>query len=128
MFEELYTSKEIITIRDVKMCINLQTVDSRINFMSHGDSHSLKVIRKGKKVKEAEHAAAAGPSRGPAAGVRTTATAPSAEPAAGVGSTATAESLGIKRRRVSIPADERTKEQLIVDCTSFLNRLGYTVQ
>ena len=52
MFEELYTSKEIITIRDVKMCINLQTVDSRINFMSHGDSHSLKVIRKGKKVKE----------------------------------------------------------------------------
>ena len=52
MFEELYTSKEIITIRDVKMCINLQTVDSRINFMSHGDSHSLKVIRKGKRVKE----------------------------------------------------------------------------
>ena len=52
MFEELYTSKEIIIIRDVKMCINLQTVDSRINFMSHGDSHSLKVIRKGKRVKE----------------------------------------------------------------------------
>ena len=52
MFEELYTSNEIITIRDVKMCINLQTVDSRINFMSHGDSHSLKVIRKGKRVKE----------------------------------------------------------------------------
>ena len=52
MFEELYTSKEIITIRDVKMCINLQTVDSRINFMSHGDSHSLKVIRKGERVKE----------------------------------------------------------------------------
>ena len=52
MFEELYTSKETIVIRDVKMCINLQTVDSRINFMSHGDSHSLKVIRKGKRVKE----------------------------------------------------------------------------
>jgi len=52
MFEELYTSKETITIRDVKMCINLQTVDSRINFMSHGESHTLKVIRKGKKVQE----------------------------------------------------------------------------
>ena len=52
MFEELYTSKETIVIRDVKMCINLQTVDSRINFMSHGESHTLKVIRKGKKVEE----------------------------------------------------------------------------
>ena len=52
MFEELYTSKETIVIRDVKMCINLQTLDSRINFMSHGDSHTLKVIRKGKKVEE----------------------------------------------------------------------------
>jgi len=52
MFEELYTSKETIVIRDVKMCINLQTIDSRINFMSHGESHTLKVIRKGKKVEE----------------------------------------------------------------------------
>ena len=52
MFEELYTSKELIVIRDVKMCINLQTIDSRINFMSHGESHTLKVIKKGKTVEE----------------------------------------------------------------------------
>ena len=52
MFEELYTSKETIVIRDVKMCINLQTIDSRINFMSHGESHTLKVVRKGVKVEE----------------------------------------------------------------------------
>ena len=52
MFEELYTSKEMIVIRDVKMCINLQTIDSRINFMSHGESHTLKVVRKGVKVEE----------------------------------------------------------------------------
>ena len=52
MFEELYTSKDIIAIRDVKMIINLQTVDSRINFMSHGESHTLKVVRKGKTVEE----------------------------------------------------------------------------
>ena len=52
MFEELYTSTELIVIRDVKMCINLQTIDSRINFMSHGESHTLKVIKKGKTVEE----------------------------------------------------------------------------
>jgi len=52
MFEELYTSKDTIIIRDVKMCINLQTIDSRINFMSHGESHTLKVVRKGKTVEE----------------------------------------------------------------------------
>ena len=52
MFEELYTSKDIIAIRDVKMIINLQTVDSRINFMSYGDSHTLKVMRKGRIVEE----------------------------------------------------------------------------
>ena len=52
MFEELYTSKETIVIRDVKMCINLQTIDSRINFMSHGESHTLKVVRRGVKVEE----------------------------------------------------------------------------
>jgi len=52
MFEELYTSKDIIAIRDVKMIINLQTVDSRINFMSSGESHTLKVMRKGRTVEE----------------------------------------------------------------------------
>jgi len=50
MFEELYTSSVTITIRDIKMCINLQTVDSRLNFLSEGESHSLKVISKGRRV------------------------------------------------------------------------------
>lgn len=52
MFEELYTSPLTIPIRDIKMCINLQTVDSRLNFLTEGDSHSLKVISKGRRVAE----------------------------------------------------------------------------
>ena len=52
MFEGLYTSPLTIPIRDIKMCINLQTIDSRLNFLTEGDSNSLKVISKGRRVAE----------------------------------------------------------------------------
>lgn len=50
MFEELYTSTDTIVIRDVKMCINLQTVASRINFMSDVSrgAHTLRLVSKGR--------------------------------------------------------------------------------
>jgi len=58
MFEELYTSRDTITIRDVKLCINLQTAGSRINFTSDVSRglHTLRVVAKGRVEAEEQFA------------------------------------------------------------------------
>ena len=52
LFSLLYTSPATIVIRDVSMKISMQTQDSRINFDSTAGVHTLKRIRRGRKMEE----------------------------------------------------------------------------